>query len=112
MATCADLAGVETPENTDSISFLATITGQPQQQQKSHDYLYWEFYEQGGKQAVRAGHWKAIRRPWMTGKTQLYDLSRDISETDDVARQHPERVARMEAVMAEAHRPHPNWRPR
>ena len=28
-----------------------------------------------------------------------------------IAQQHPEQVARMEAMMAEAHRPHPNWQP-
>jgi uncharacterized sulfatase len=110
MATVAELAGAQPPENVDSISFVPTITGNPDKQ-KSHDYLYWEFYEQGGKQAVRSGPWKAIRQPWMTGKTQLYDLSSDIGEAHDIAAEHPEQVARMEAIMAEAHQPHPNWQP-
>ena len=111
MATLAELAGVEVPANLDSISFLPTMIGKPEQQ-KTHDYLYWEFYEQGGKQAVRKGNWKAIRQPWMTGKTQLYDLSSDIAEARDLAEEHPEQVERLEAIMKEAHRPHPNWRPR
>jgi uncharacterized sulfatase len=111
MATAAELAGVEPPENIDSISLVPTLIGNPQQQE-SHDYLYWEFYEQGGKQAVRSGKWKAIRQPWMTGKTRLYDLGNDVAEAHDVAQQHPEQVARLEAIMAEAHRPHPNWQPR
>ncbi|HUG68414.1 MAG TPA: arylsulfatase [Pirellulaceae bacterium] len=111
MATLAELAGVEAPANLDSISFLPTMIGKPEQQ-KTHEYLYWEFYEQGGKQAVRTGNWKAIRQPWMTGKTQLYDLSSDIAEARDLAGEHPEQVERLEAIMKEAHRPHPNWRPR
>jgi uncharacterized sulfatase len=111
MATLAELAGVEAPANVDSISFLPTMIGKPEQQ-KTHEYLYWEFYEQGGKQAVRNGNWKAIRQPWMTGKTQLYDLSSDIAEARDLAEEHPEQVERLEAIMKEAHRPHPNWRPR
>ena len=111
MATVAELAGAVTPSNVDSISFVPTITGKNAQQQE-HPYLYWEFYEQGGKQAVRSGKWKAIRMPWMTGKTQLFDLSQDIGETDDLASQYPSEVTRLEAMMAEAHQPHPDWQPR
>ncbi|TWT95050.1 arylsulfatase [Neorhodopirellula pilleata] len=111
MATAAELAGATPPANIDSISFVPTISGRPERQQ-THDYLYWEFYEQGGKQAVRSGNWKAIRMPWMTGKTQLFDLSQDIGEAHDVANEHPGVVEAMEARMAEAHQPHPNWEPR
>lgn len=111
MATVADLAGTKAPPNTDSISFVPTLTGNVKDQTE-HEYLYWEFYEQGGKQAVRAGNWKAIRVPWATGKTQLFDLSTDIGEDHDLADKHPELVAKMEAMMTEAHVPHPNWQPR
>ncbi|QDV59432.1 arylsulfatase [Rosistilla oblonga] len=108
MATAAELSGVQTPEGTDSISFVPTLTGHPELQQQ-HEYLYWEFYERGGKQAVRAKNWKAIRKPWMTGKTQLYDLSTDIGETNDVADANPDVVKQLEAMMTEAHVEHPNW---
>jgi uncharacterized sulfatase len=108
MATVAELSGSTAPADIDSVSFVPTITGQPDAQQQ-HKYLYWEFYEQGGKQAVRSGKWKAVRMPWMSGKTQLYDLSQDIGETTDLAEQHPDEVRRMESIMAEAHQPHPNW---
>jgi arylsulfatase A-like enzyme len=111
MATAADLAGVDPPKDCDSISFVPTFTGHPQQQ-KSHDYLYWEFYEGPGKQAVRAGKWKAIRIPMLSGKTQLYDLNQDLAEAHDVAAEHPEVVAKMERIMAEARVPNPNWKPR
>ncbi|MEO1614692.1 MAG: arylsulfatase [Planctomycetota bacterium] len=111
MATCAELAGAKLPEELDSISFAPTITGNPAAQ-KAHDYLYWEFYEQGGRQAVRAANWKAIRQPWMTGPTELYDLSEDLGEANDIAEAHPGIVERLEAMMDEAHEPHPNWQPR
>ncbi|MCR9199968.1 MAG: arylsulfatase [Planctomycetaceae bacterium] len=111
MATAAELSGAEPPDNIDSISFVPTIKGQEERQQ-SHDYLYWEFYEQGGKQAVRTGEWKAIRMPWKTGKTRLFNLANDLAEATDVADSHPEIVTRMEAIMDEAHTPHPNWQPR
>jgi uncharacterized sulfatase len=111
MATAAELAGAPCPENTDSVSLVPTITGNAPDQPK-HDYLYWEFYEQGGKQAVRSGKWKAIRMPWGTGTTQLYNLHKDVGEADDVAKDHPGIVKRLESMMAEAHVAHPNWQPR
>lgn len=111
MATTAELAGTDFPEDTDSISFAPTIVGKPDAQQ-THDYLYWEFYEQGGRQAVRRGDWKAIRQPWMTGPTQLYDLKADIGETTNLASDHPEIVKELETLMEKAHVPHPNWQVR
>jgi len=111
MATAAQLAHVAPPENIDSISFVPTITVAADDQQR-HEYLYWEFYEQGSKQAVRAGKWKAIRKPMFTGKTELYDLSQDLGETHNIAAEHPEVVARMERLMQEAHTPNANWKVR
>ena len=52
MATVADLSGVDTPLDRDSISFVPTLLGRSDEQQ-AHDYLYWEFYEGGSAQAVR-----------------------------------------------------------
>ena len=107
-ATAAELAGVEVPPGLDSISFVPTLLGKPDQQ-KQHEYLYWEFYERGSAQAVRAGKWKAVRIPMLYGKTELYDLEADIGETKDLSAEFPEVVARMEAYMAAAHQPSPRW---
>lgn len=110
-ATLTAVAGEPATEALDSISFLPTITGHPDQQ-RQHEYLYSEFYEQGGKQAVRWGDWKAVRMPIGTGRTELYDLATDLGEQHDVAAQHPDVVHRMEKMMDEAHVPDPNWEPR
>ena len=80
MATACELAGIEPPKNVDSISMLPMLTGEGEQ--RTHDYLYWEFYEQGSKQAVRFGNWKAIRKPMLTGPIALFnfrtpDIDRD-----------------------------------
>ena len=109
MATAADLAGVDTPANTDSISFLPTLLGQPDEQ-KEHEYLYWEFYEGGSAQAVRLRQWKGVRKPMLTGRLELYDVTRDASEKYNVARNHPEVVERIEELMGQAHVAHPNWK--
>ncbi|MFG0260905.1 MAG: arylsulfatase [Novipirellula sp. JB048] len=111
MATAAEIAGAQPPANVDSISFLPTLTGDLAEQQQ-HEYLYWEFYEQGGRQAVCFEEWKAIRQPMKSGPLELYNLSRDLGEQDNLASEHPQVVERAQRYMEQAHTPHPNWTPR
>lgn len=108
-ATFSDIVGKPVPGKLDSISILPTLAGNPDAQ-KQHDYLYWEFYEQGSRQAVRMGDFKAIREPMFTGPVQIYDLSADIGETKDLAASRPDLVARAVKFMEEAHTPDPNWK--
>jgi arylsulfatase A-like enzyme len=103
LPTMAELTGQPMPADIDGISFLPTLLGNPDQPQ--HDYLYWEFHK-GPKpfsQAVRRGRWKAYQE---RGKPlELYDLAADPFEQHDLAGDKPELVARMKAILAEAHRP-------
>lgn len=110
MATACELSGGREPENCNSISFLPAMLGEPNQ--PAHKYLYWEFYERGGKQAIRYGKWKAVRMPMFTGEIELFDLSQDLGESQDIAGEHPEIVEQVAAMMKDAHQPHPNWKPR
>ncbi|MEO6290892.1 MAG: arylsulfatase, partial [Ginsengibacter sp.] len=105
MPTVCELLKIRIPKNVDGLSLLPTLLGKNDQQQP-HEYLYWEFPEYGGQQAVRMQNWKAVRLNIMKGtlKTQLFDLSKDIQEQNDVAAQHPEIVARMEDIMKKEHR--------
>ncbi|MDF2191435.1 arylsulfatase [Paraflavitalea sp. CAU 1676] len=104
MPTLCELLGVKPPADIDGVSILPTILGKPAAQ-KQHDYLYWEFPEYGGQQAVRMGNWKAIRLNLMKGviKTALYDLEKDPREERDLAAQYPDIVRRMEAIMLNEH---------
>lgn len=106
MSTAAELAGAEPPKNIQSLSFLPALLGK---KQKASEYLYWEFYERGGKQAVRFGQWKAIRIPMHTGPVELFDLATDLGELFDVSASHPELVAQAKRYMDAAHVPNPNW---
>ena len=108
MATACELAKVNAPAGSDSISFLPTLTGKGTQAR--HEYLYWEFYEGGSMQAVRMGKWKGIRKPMFTAPVELYDLSRDPGEKYNVARGYRDVVKEIEAIMRRAHVPHPNWK--
>jgi uncharacterized sulfatase len=107
-ATLAEATKQQLPEKLDSISMLPMLTGQDDQQ-KQHEYLYWEFYEQGSKQAVRWNEWKAVRMPMLTGKTELYNITSDLGETTNVAADHPEIVSELHQMMDMAHVPDPNW---
>lgn len=107
MPTMCDIAGVECPP-TDGISMLPTMLGEDDRQKK-HEFLYWEFPEVGGQKAVRMGNWKAFVKDVRKGNQniELYDLSVDLFEQDNVATEHPEvidkvlRIFRMEHVDAE-----------
>ncbi|MDF1656457.1 MAG: arylsulfatase [Verrucomicrobiales bacterium] len=109
IATACELAGVEAPPKTQSISFAPTLTGDSDSQRK-HDYLYWEFYERGSKQALRFGPWKALREPMFTGEIQLYHVETDIGEEKDVAFENPEIVAEAADFFKIAHSPNPMWK--
>jgi len=105
MPTLCEIAGAKTPKDIDGISFLPTLTGKGEQ--KTHDFLYWEFPGYGGQQAVRMGEWKAIRQNMHKGNTtlQLFNLAKDVGETTDVAAANPAIVERMLAIMREQHTP-------
>ena len=108
LPTFADMAGAEVPANVDGISMLPTLFGEKGQQE--HEYLYWEFHENGGKTAVRTGNWKGIRLNVgkdPEGPIELYDLSTDIHEDRNVADEHPEIVREIAEIMRTARIPSP-----
>ncbi|MGB0371565.1 MAG: arylsulfatase [Opitutales bacterium] len=110
LPTFSELTGEPIHGETDGISMLPTLIGEPEQQKK-HKYLYWELYERKPNAAIRMGNWKAVvpdrRQP---EKIELYDLSQDESESNDLSSQHPEIVDKLKKLMAEAHEPSPFWK--
>lgn len=108
MATFANLMDVPAPDSLQSISLVPTLLGHPEEQ-RPHNYLYWEFYEQGSRQAVRVGNWKGIRQPMFTGPVELYNLETDLGEENNVAEENPDVVAELERVMNRAHQSSPDW---
>lgn len=102
LPTCCELGEAKIPEAIDGISFVPTLLGR---EQKRHEYLYWEFYEQKGKQAVRWGDWKGVRLNVSKdpdGPIELYNLKDDIGEANNIAGEHPEIVQKMRSIMKEA----------
>jgi arylsulfatase A-like enzyme len=105
--TLAELAGEKETPGLDGISFLPTLLGNTDKQ-KNHEYLYWEFHEKGGRQAVRMGDWKGVKYNVLenpTAQLELYDLSKDSSEEHNVTSDFPEIVAEMESILEKARTP-------
>jgi arylsulfatase A-like enzyme len=104
LPTLYDIAGVKKPEDTDGISFMPAMSGN--KQTEMHDYLYWEFFEQGGKQAILKGDWKAIRLNVMGNAgqpvTELYSLKSDPSEIKNVAAENPNLIKPFNALFISA----------
>ena len=105
LPTLCEVAGADAPRDTDGISFAPTLLGQ--RKQREHAYLFWEYPEAGGQQAVRMGRWEAIRSGIRKGKmkTALFDLDADPREENDLAAQHPDIVGQLEQLMRDARVP-------
>jgi arylsulfatase A-like enzyme len=112
MATAAELAGAELPPDRDSISLAPTLLGKTEEQKK-HQFLYWEFHEGGFKQAaLYMGRWKGIRSGGPDAPIQLFDQANDVAEEKNVAAAHPEIVAKITGYLHTARTPLPEWEPR
>jgi arylsulfatase len=106
LPTLCELTNIDIPPGLDGLSFLPTMTGQVENQE-IHECLYWEFPEYDGQQAVRLGNYKAIRKNIQKGnlEIELYDLSVDIQELNNVAKENPEVVEKIKAIMIKEHTP-------
>ena len=110
MPTIGEVCGATVPADIDGVSFAPTLLGRAEEQ-KEHEYLYWEFSAYGGQQAVRMGNWKGIRQKMLDRrnedplKIELYDLAQDSSEASDVSDLHPAVVKRVRDIMRTARVP-------
>jgi arylsulfatase len=98
MATFVELAKAEYPQTyadqkilpTEGKSLVPLLRGKTREPAAT---LAWEW---SGNRAIRQGDWKLV---WDGGikRWELYDLSIDRTETNDLASQHPQRAEQMTA---------------
>lgn len=105
LPTAAELAGVEPPHEIDGISMVSALTNHPQ---NDPEYLYWEFHEGRFSQAVRFGHWKAVRND-IDRPVELYDLSSDPGEKKNIAGEYPDLVEQARELFQSARSRSDHW---
>jgi arylsulfatase A-like enzyme len=108
-ATFTQLAGINSAKRTDGISMIPTLLRNPGQQ---HRYLYWEFHENNGRQAVRWSNWKGVKlnvNKEANAPLELYNLESDPSEKNNIADKHPDIVSKLTAFINEAHHHNHDW---
>ena len=105
-ATLSELTGEKMNWKTDGVSLLPSFLGQPKKQQQ-RDYLYFEYVDEGGQQAIIKdnGRWKGVKMNVKRGNTtwKLYDLTNDRAESKDLAAEHPEMIEEFEAIVLKEH---------
>lgn len=82
LPTFARLAGAKIPEGIDGEDFAAALAGKPKERAKPL-----LFNDKPGWSALREKQWKAHLQ---SGEFRLYDLTKDPSESNNVAKKHPE----------------------
>jgi len=95
LPTLAALAGTKPPADRiiDGHDIRPLLFGQPGAASPWDAFLY---YQTNRLRAVRSGQWKLF------ADGRLYDLDADIGETTNVAKQHPDVVARLRAHLDKA----------
>jgi uncharacterized sulfatase len=116
--TACELAGIDPPsefnsesgEGTDGISYLPTLLGKADEQEK-HEYLFWASQEGATSVGLRMQNWKLVK--YRAGKKKrgqkdldvtpaswrLYDLDKDIGEENDIAKEQPGILQKMLSIL-------------
>eukprot|EP00903_Cladosiphon_okamuranus_P003635 g3633.t1 len=91
------LTGGELPEGTiiDGMDLSSTITGEPAA--KREEMIY--YTSKGQLQGLRSGKWKLLLPMKAKDELSLFNLDEDSSESNNLAKQHPEKIATLTARM-------------
>lgn len=103
LPTAADLAGLPFENETDGISALPALLGQPHQ---PHEYLYWDYGHVRDEflQAARWDNWKGIKNN-TSGDIEIYDLAIDPGEEQNLAPTRPDQVKHFQEILQKAYAP-------
>lgn len=107
LPTFAEIIGAEKPE-CDGISIKPLLLGKSQSE---HNYLYFEFQENGGAQCVRKGDWKLIKLN-VSGEPifELYNIKDDPTESNNLIDSNKEIFEELKHILENERTDDPNWR--
>jgi arylsulfatase A-like enzyme len=99
LPTALALAGGELPTDRpmDGVNLVPYLSGE--KAGLPHERLFWRTGGPKGNHAVRQGPWKFVQTA--TGEPELYNLTTDIGETEDLAAEKPELVTQIQAAITE-----------
>ena len=92
------------PTRRNGINILPLFYGE--QMDTDDRLLYWEF--PGKQRAARKGDWKAVTVK-KDAPLELYNIKEDMTESENLAEQHPEILQELEKEMNAIRTPSPNW---
>lgn len=102
----AEICRIKNTKN-DGISLYPLFIGK-EIQNINNRILYWEFHENGSKQAIRMGKWKGIY--YITSnKFELFDINTDPQEEKNIAEQNPSIVEEIKKEMIKQRTENINW---
>ena len=112
-ATAAAVAKTPIPKNRriDGVNLIPYLIGESNE--RPHDILFWRLRQ---RTAIRVNDWKLLRNPrrGSSADWQLYDLAKDISESQDLANKRPEKVNELRGIWErlDSEMIDPIWSPR
>ena len=94
MATCIEVADAAYPQggNIEPLMGKSLVPFFNETERDGHEEIYFEF---GGCRALRKGDWKLVS--FYKNRWELYNIANDRCEQNDLAEQHPEKVAALSA---------------
>jgi len=112
-ATAAAVSGRAIPKKRpiDGVNLLPYLKSRSQD--RPHEVLFWRL---GRRAAIRVGDWKLLRNPGRRSSSawRLFDLSKDISESTDLAKREPKKLAELQQVFQRMNgrMKEPRWSPK
>lgn len=95
LPTCIAAAGgtIDPAWKLDGVNLLPYLTGE--NTARPHQTLYWQI---DGMWAIRHGDWKLVHGQAGDTPPELFDLSKDVSEKNDLATQQPAKVNELQTL--------------